>query len=85
MTGQVVTMQDNSYVTEVIVDKNTPMFLQLLFVVSFPARCQYFRLCGIDQGMVGEQRIVQDLESRVVTGTFLEGVKETTNIPSHDV
>jgi len=39
MTGQVVTMQDNSYVTEVIVDKNTPMFLQLLFVVSFPARC----------------------------------------------
>lgn len=85
MTGQVVTIQDISYVTEVVVSMNTPMFLHLFFVVTFPTRCQYFRLRGIGQGMVGEQRIAQDLESRVVTGTFLEGMKETTTSPSHDM
>lgn len=38
MTGQIVNIQDNSYVTEVIVDTNTPMFLHLLFFVGFPTR-----------------------------------------------
>jgi len=38
MNGQVVTIQDNSHLTEVIVDMNTPMFLHLLFVVAFPTR-----------------------------------------------
>ena len=31
MTGQIVTIQDNSYVTEVIVYMNNPKFLHLLF------------------------------------------------------
>jgi len=39
MTGQVVTIQDISYVTEVVVSMNTPMFLHLFFVVTFPTRC----------------------------------------------
>jgi len=39
VTGQIVTMQDNSYVTEVTVDVNTPKFLHLLFFVGFPTHC----------------------------------------------
>lgn len=31
MTGQILTRQDNSYVTEVIVDMITPMFLSVVF------------------------------------------------------
>jgi hypothetical protein len=31
VTGQIVTIQDNSYVTEIVVDMDTPTFLHLSF------------------------------------------------------
>jgi hypothetical protein len=39
MTGEIVTIQDNSYITEVIVGMNTPMIFYLLFFVGFATRC----------------------------------------------
>jgi hypothetical protein len=84
MTGQIVTIKDNSYVTEVIGNMNTPKFLHLLFLLDFLHIASTWNYVASIVWWWVNSELQRIWKVGWWPALFWEGMKKTTDSPSHD-